>query len=112
MHKENQLEVFKRCVEATAGVTLPDVPEKRHATRTVLDSSTSFMSEWRYGGMMRKLAAVPVGLIGMMLMIIFTVIFLLLNLLAFFVLLPILIMLLQTMWVTTKLAGSQRSSVW
>jgi DNA-directed RNA polymerase len=28
MHKENQLETFKRCVEATTGVTLPDVPDR------------------------------------------------------------------------------------
>ena len=43
MHKENQLEVFKRCVEATAGVTLPDVPERRDMQlKRVLDSKYFF----------------------------------------------------------------------
>jgi DNA-directed RNA polymerase len=43
MHKENQLEVFKRCVEATAGVTLPDVPERRDMQlERVLDSKYFF----------------------------------------------------------------------
>tara|TARA_Y100000004_G_C8652845_1_gene301815 strand:+ start:64 stop:483 length:420 start_codon:yes stop_codon:yes gene_type:complete len=43
MHKENQLEVFRRCVTATAKVTLPDVPERRDINlASVLDSRYFF----------------------------------------------------------------------
>ena len=43
MHKENQLEIFKRCVEATTGVTLPDVPDRKTMDISrVLDSRYFF----------------------------------------------------------------------